>query len=238
MATETLVRVHLGGHLGKQFAPEWSLYLAKPSPAEAVRAIDANTKGALRRFLYGPGAKRHYKVALARKDNLLAKEELVSPSGGCDIYILPTVRGAKSGLGKIIAGVLLIAASFVVPGGPVWAKVGFALMAGGASLTIGGIVQLITPVPNFNQNDGKDDDRGGTVFTGNAATMNQGSAIGLVYGRMRVAAMPVSIAFRAVDRLQPNAFAPQEYTITTDENGLTYYTPITPDPQGTAPVLN
>lgn len=64
----------------------------------------------------------------------------------------------------------------------------------GASLILGGISQLLTPTPNFNQ-DTAGESRGSSLFNGNAAAVSQGGSVGLVYGRALVTPMPVCISF-------------------------------------------
>lgn len=231
MATEQLVTLRLGGMLGRKFGAEHQFYLSKPSPAEMVRAMDANTKGEFRRYLAGHDGKRYYKVALGRKDNLLGKDELAHPTGQSDIYILPAVKGANSGVGKIIAGVALAVLTY---GASAWASaagyaastvtaigtVGYGMAA---SLVLGGITQLLTPTPNFNQSS--EDSRGSNVFGGNAVAVSQGASIGLVYGRALVAPMPISLSFTTADQTIANSFAPQGYTIVYGPDGIVEYVP-------------
>lgn len=217
---------------------EWHLRVS--SPAEAIRAIDANTGGALRRYLGGPGAKRYYKIALARKDNLLGLEELQQPTGKGDIYILPTVAGAKSAGAKILIGAALLALAIINPGAAfVAAKggltvLGLATVSIGASLVLGGITQLLTPTPSFDQNS-VGDGRGSNIFGGNAASISQGSSVGLVYGRALVTPMPISLSYTAVDQVIVNSIAPQGYTIVYGEGGIINYVPIEPDPTANLP---
>jgi predicted phage tail protein len=221
--------------LGKRFGTKWDLYLSNPSPAEALRAINVNTGGALFRYLGSTGAKRYYKVALARKDNLLDKEELRNPSGRSDIYILPTVKGAKDGVGKVIAGAVLIVVgavlSYYAPGNPFSSylyKAGFALILGGVS-------QLLTPTPNFNTNS-EGDSRGSNIFAGNAVAATQGAAVGLVYGRAMVTPMPISLSFSAKDQSAiADSFCTQEYETVDNGNGIIEYVPIPLDPSCNLP---
>lgn len=203
---EGLTTIFLGGKLGTLFGKEWRLLVG--SPAEAIRAIDINLGGALKRYLTTEGARKFYRVAVGHKKNDLTKEELANRSGQADIYILPTVRGAKSGLGKIFAGVALIVLTYFTGG---FASGGWAMASGGglsaagtfvvgmsASLILGGITQLLTPTPNFNQNT-VGESRGSTLFNGNATAVSQGGAVGLVYGRALVTPMPICLSFANQD---------------------------------------
>lgn len=234
MTQDTSVRVVIGKTLarGVKLPEEMRLHLSRPSVAEAVRALDAISGGRLRRYMADSKARRHYKVALARKDNLLGPDEVTNPTGKGDIYILPAVKGASSGVGKIIAGVALIGLAFAtgglsLAGGSISATFLGGLSASlGASLILGGVVQLITPVPSFNQSN-SDDSKGGTTFQGNAGTIAQGGCVPLVYGRMLVTPMPISMAFVAVDQaIAANAsMGIQTYTTTRGAGGVINYVP-------------
>mgnify|MGYP001603506129 CR=1 FL=1 len=207
-----LTTIFLGGKLGTLFGKEWQLIVS--SPAEAIRAIDINLGGRLRRYLSTEGAKKFYRVAVGHKKNDLTKEELGNRSGQADIYILPTVRGAKSGAGKLIAAVVLAVVTY---GASLYwqgaAGIGTAVTAGyttAASLAVGGITQLLTPTPNFNQ-DTAGESRGSTLFNGNAVAVSQGGAVGLVYGRALVTPMPVCLSF-----------ANQDVAISSDAGNINY----------------
>ncbi len=194
-----LTTIRLGGKLGSLFGREWRLRVS--SPAEAIRAIDVNTGGKLRAYLRSQGTKGFYKVALGRKDNLLEKQELTNRSGETDIYILPTVRGAGSGVGKILTALALIVVAvyfpFALPGLTI-AQTTAVVYTVAASLAIGGAAQLLTPTPNFSQ-DNSAQTAGSTLFNGNATAIAQGLAVTIVYGRALVAPMPVCISFSNED---------------------------------------
>lgn len=230
MATaDTLVNIHLGGELGNEFGEKWRLSLSNPSPAEAFRAIDANTGGRFRRYLRKGGENQFYRVCLRREDNDLGEEELQRPSGKGDIFLLPVIKGQQSGAAKIIAGIAIIASIFI-PGAQVFLgkALTYAVASAGASLVIGGVVQLLTPLPHFDQNSSADDGLRSNVFQGNASAIAQGAGVPLIYGRALAIPMPISISFVAKDRTIPNSFAPMGYTI-HNENGIITYEPVVPD---------
>jgi predicted phage tail protein len=230
-----LTKVFLHGRLGKLYGKEWSL--AVRSPAEAIRAINANTQGKLRNQLYKEGTSKFYKVCLGNPKNALDKTEIVNLSGNVPIHIVPVAKGRNSGIGKIIAGAALIAMAVFMPG-TMGAVAGFfgsgvtggmvALSVGmmGASLILGGVTQMLTPTPNFNQNsDG--DGRGSNLFQGNSVVTTQGSAVGLVYGRMMVTPMPVSVAFDNYDQAGTPSGDTQEYDSDyNNSTGLLEQTPV------------
>lgn len=199
-----LTTIHLGGKLGTLHGKTWHLRVS--SPAEAIRAININTGGKLRQYLATEGAKKFYKIAVGKKTNVLEKNELRNRSGEADIYVLPTVHGANSGAGKIIAGIVLIVAAVITQQYELLGPVGQGTFGGavvsagyglGASLVLGGVTQLLTPTPNFNNSSSAG--QGSTLFNGNAVAVNQGGAVPLIYGRALVPAVPICISFSNED---------------------------------------
>lgn len=198
-----MVNVYLGGELGQLFKPSWRLSVA--SPAEAIRAIDINTKGKLRRYLQTDGYAKYYRISLQEETKDIWPQEIMNPSGNCDIYILPVIGGANSGVGKIIVGALLITAAIVlaatgnIPTAGVVFNIAFSL---GTSLILGGIAQLLAP---HQQQNGE---LGSAVFQGTVNAGAQGGSLPVVYGKALVAPLPISIWFNNVDYLTTqNQFA-------------------------------
>lgn len=231
---EGLTTIHLGGKLGQLFGKKWELMVS--SPAEAIHAINVNTKGKLRAFLSAQGAKKFYKIGVGNKDALLGAEELKNRSGQSSIYIMPIAKGRSSGFGKIIAAVAIAALTWWNPLGfaaaSAWFTVGY---SAAASLAIGGVVQLLTPTPNFN-NNAEGDSRGSNLFGGNAAAVTQGGAVGLVYGRALVTPMPISISFDNKDQSIQTSAGVIRYEKVALKGGGFQYVPIpfdqNPDQQG------
>jgi predicted phage tail protein len=200
-----MVNIFLTGKLGLLFGKKWTLEVK--SPAEAVRAIDINLKGKLREYLNGEGAKKYYKVAIQKKDNLLDKEEIGNPSGRGDIYIMPTIRGANSGGGKILFGIALIAAAFLTGGASIGisgalltSKAGALTLGIAASLILGGVMQLLTPVPKISESSDSTQ-QSSNIFQGNASAISQGGAVPVVYGRALVSPMPICISLTNTDQV-------------------------------------
>ena len=192
---EKITNVYLIGALGTKFGKHWKLDVK--SPAEAVRAIDINTKRKLSEYLKGPAKNKYYKVAIGNKKSTIGKDEITNKSGCSDIYIIPTVKGAgDNAFGKIVAGIVLVVAAYFT-GGTALAFLQVPLASAGISLILGGIVQLLTPVPNFNAND--EATRQSSFFQGNASTILQGYPVSIVYGRALVSPLPISISLSYED---------------------------------------
>jgi predicted phage tail protein len=205
-STPKLTTIHLVGSLGRAIGHH-KLELDVYSVTEAVRAIDIITNGKMSRYLSGPGKDRLYRVALQRRDNTVAYEELRNRSGRSDIYIMPTIRGRNSGGGKILAGIALLVLAYftggLAAGASGWAGAGATASTGasfsalgsvvvgfGVSLVVGGITQLLTPQARTSTNA---EAAQSTAFQGNASAVVQGGPMPVVYGRALVPAVPISI---------------------------------------------
>lgn len=236
------VKIHLGGHLGRLFGADWELFVS--SPAEAIRAIDANLKGALKQYLNTKGRDKLYKISLGRKENGVDEDGVRGPCGQQDVYLLPVIKGRNSGVGKILAGIAIIALVFATGGAALGAGGSlFGITAGtvgtiglgiGASLILGGISQLLTPSPSFNA-DSQGDSRGSNLFQGNATTVSQGGAVGLIYGRIAVTPMPISLSVTSFDQSAPGSIAPGTYNNVGGPGGMVNVVPGDYDPTDSLP---
>lgn len=206
-----MVNIYLTGKLGSLFGKKWTLEVK--SPSEAIRAINANVHGKLLQYLGGEGANKYYKIAVQKKTNLLNKEEIPNPSGQSDIYLMPTIKGSGGGA-KILAGAALLALAIVSGGitlgasANAWAGlfigdfgVGVGIAATmGASLILGGISELLTPIPKMDNSSSASDQKQSSVFQGNAGAISQGGAVPVAYGRILVSPMPISISNSSYDQ--------------------------------------
>ena len=166
------------------------------SAAEAVRFLLANFP-----HLEPELAKGHYRVCVG--DYALDKEELQHPSGLQEIKIIPTLTGA-GGVARILAGVALIVASvFISPGALVFGTALKGLVFGlGTSLTLGGVAQLLTPVPVVPSGvDSPNDPRSSYSFSGIQNTSREGTPVPIVYGEMLVGSVVISAGIDTVQVL-------------------------------------
>ncbi len=159
--------------------------------AEAVRFLLANFPQLEKHM-----ADQHYRVSVSGYD--LSEDELHNPAGG-EIRIVPVLAGAGT-VGRILAGVALIALSFI-PGFAAWAgPTAYALITGvGASLVLGGVAQLLTPVPQVPQgSDKQNDPRKSYSFSGIQQTSRQGVPVPIVYGETLVGSVVISAGIDTV----------------------------------------
>jgi len=158
-----LRRIRIYGRLAK-FIGHRVLEADVATAAEAVRFLIANWPELEQHM-----ADQHYRVSVGGYD--LTEDELHDPAGLQEIKIVPVVVGAGA-FGRIIAGVALIALSFI----PGIGALAVSLMVGvGASLVLGGVAQLLTPVPTLNSGkDSEKDPRKSYSFSGNPADQPAG----------------------------------------------------------------
>lgn len=168
--------IKLYGDMGKKFGREFQLDVN--SPAEAVRALCVQVKG-FRAYLHAH-AKDAYKVFVGGRNS---SDELLSPCSDKEIIrIAPVVQGAGA-VGRIVLGAVIMFFAWWNPLG--WAAAG-ALMAMGASMALGGVVQLLSPTPNTDSGMGSEavENRPSYNFNGPVNTTAQGHPVQLAYGRV------------------------------------------------------
>lgn len=195
-----LRKIKLYGQLAK-FIGRRVLEADVATAAEAVRMLVANFPGLEQHM-----AEQYYRVTVGTYD--LGLDEIHDPAGQQDIKIMPVVVGAGGAVGKIAIGVALIALSFAIPGlafgavlaGQIASGVGNLILIGGqiagaigVSLALGGVSQLLTPVPKIPQGpDTADDPRKTYNFSGIQQTSRQGVPVPCVYGLTLVGSVVIS----------------------------------------------
>lgn len=200
MSDAVLREVQLFGHLAEGIGD--TIRLAFDSPARALRLLEVNFPGFLRRFKEG-----HYFVTVVRADGRkrnLNAEQLTSGFTG-DLIIMPAAKGAASsgqrkGMLGAILGAVLIGAAFFFSGGTLATALPGLLGAGGATfgsisqlgigLLISGVATMLTPTPNTNYSDV--DERRSFMFNGATNLSEQGGVIPCIFGTMMVGTTTVS----------------------------------------------
>jgi predicted phage tail protein len=188
-----LRKIKLYGKLAK-FIGHRVLEADVATAAEAVRFLLANWPE-----LEAHMSDQHYRVSVGTYD--IDLEELHHPAGAAPISFVPVVAGAGA-VGRVLAGIALIALSFlIIPLGIAAAGAGIATAVGlaGASLLLGGIAQLLTPTPKATQGaDGQDDPRKSYSFSGIQNTSRQGVPVPIVYGETIVGSVVISAGIDTV----------------------------------------
>ncbi len=181
------------------------------SAAEAVRFLVVNFPQLEKHM-----ADQHYRVSIGKYD--LTLDELHDPAGQQEIKLVPVLVGAGGGAGRILAGIGLIALSFLLPGagafgtfsvfgqaataGGILTGIGTAASLVGASLILGGVSQLLTPTPKINQPgtpQDNNDPRKSYSFSGIQNTSRQGTPVPIVYGETLVGSVTISAGIDTVE---------------------------------------
>jgi predicted phage tail protein len=210
-----LRKIKLYGKLAK-FIGHRVLEADVATAAEAVRFLLANWPE-----LESHMSEQHYRVTVGTYD--LGLEELHDPAGAAPISFVPVVSGAGAA-GRIILGAALIVGAFFT-GGATIGLLGLAapiavstvLLGIGASLVLGGVSQLLTPVPKISQGasnfasrsgassssggtgkDSDDDPRKSYSFSGIQNTSRQGVPVPIIYGEVIVGAVTISAGIDTV----------------------------------------
>jgi predicted phage tail protein len=196
-----LRKIKLYGQLAK-FIGSRVLEADVATAAEAVRMLAANFPGLEKHM-----ADQYYRVTVGSYD--LTLDEIHDPAGQQDIMIVPVIAGAGGEVGKIILGVALVALAFLGPAGAFGAAFAknallFQVVGGiGATLVLGGVAQLLTPVPKVPQGPNSDNDPRKTFnFSGIQQTSRQGVPVPCVYGLTLVGSVVISAG---VDTVQVQA---------------------------------
>lgn len=191
------------GELGKRYGRKHMLDVK--SAAEAVRALSANFKDFAAFVSTSTDRGVGYRVLNVREE--LTEDRLHEPAGQ-RITIVPVVVGASffkklfSGVGAILTGAALIAASVLFPplgaavlfGTTTLATVAFSV---GVSLALGGVAQMLAPQPKAKAPE--EEQQPSYVFNGAVNTSAQGQAVPVGYGRMIVGSAVISAGVAVED---------------------------------------
>ncbi len=196
-----LRKIKLYGQLAK-FIGSRVLEADVATAAEAVRMLAANFPGLEKHM-----ADQHYRVTVGSYD--LTLDEIHDPAGQQDIMIVPVIAGAGA-VGRILLGAALIVGAFFTGGATIGlfglaapVLVSSVLFKVGALLLLGGVAQLLSPVPTIPQGAGSDNDPRKTFnFSGIQQTSRQGVPVPCVYGLTLVGSVVISAG---VDTVQVQA---------------------------------
>ncbi|MDL0064798.1 tail assembly protein [Enterobacter chengduensis] len=200
--SEIMSQIELCGTLGKIFGKthyrlinqvgEAGIALAKTIPGFESYMISCKRRGLT------------FAVFKGKKN--LGLDDLCFPVTGDVIRIVPVVIGSKrAGLLQTILGAVIITAAVLAgPGG-----IGAAFSAGGltgfaaatgASLALGGIVQMLSPQPTGLASKQSADNRASYAFGGVTNTAAQGYPVPLLYGRRRIGGAIISAGIYVEDQ--------------------------------------
>ena len=183
--------VKLLGELGKKFGKSYKFDIS--NPAEAVRALCINFPAFKQHLIDSERRGVAYRVIVGKEDQKI--EDLHNPSGKDVIKFVPVLQGAGgNGTFQVVLGVALIAIALSNPASFMAAATAKTLLISGAVMALGGVVQMLTPVPSNNVSDtnNKPDNKPSYTFNGGVNTSAQGYPVPVGYGRMIVGSAVIS----------------------------------------------
>ena len=147
---------------------------------------------------------KNYRVLVNEKSKTY--DEIHFPTGHNDIKIVPVISGQGRGLGSILLGAALIGLSFGAfgafgaksilgagfSGASFGAKAAFGI---GASLVLGGVSQMLTPVPQADS----EETQNSFAFNSPVNTTVAGLPVPILYGERMVGSVVISAGINVVD---------------------------------------
>lgn len=190
-----MTRIELGGVLGKTFGKIHHRLISRVS--EAGVALAKTVPGFEQFMISSQRRGITYSVFKGKKN--IGVDDLGFPVTGDVIRIVPVIIGSKkAGLIQTILGAVLVIASIWMPGLSIAAS--NMMFAAGASITLGGVVQMISPQATGLASKQSSDNRASYAFGGVTNTAAQGYPVPLLYGRRRIGGAIISAGIYVEDQ--------------------------------------
>ncbi|CAM6700727.1 tail assembly protein [Enterobacter cloacae] len=192
---EVMTRIELGGVLGKTFGKVHHRLISRVS--EAGVALAKTVPGFEQFMISSQRRGLTYSVFKGKKN--IGVDDLGFPVTGDVIRIVPVIIGSKkAGLIQTILGAVLVIASIWMPGLSIAAS--NMMFAAGASITLGGVVQMLSPQATGLASKQSSDNRASYAFGGVTNTAAQGYPVPLLYGRRRIGGAIISAGIYVEDQ--------------------------------------
>lgn len=191
-----MVRVKFYGDL-KRFDPNEPIELEVSSFKELMSGLLSQIQGLSQHLRKG-----YYKVRIGKR--YLSEEQIktnptMTLADDCTVHFTPVVAGSGKSLGFVqaIVGVALIAVAWW---NPFWTA-GTAMMVGaiGASMAMGGVMQLLARPPDMNTKLSDSEKQQSTSFSNLRNLTPQGRPIPLLYGKMMTSLVLISQGLDSYD---------------------------------------
>ncbi|WJM83205.1 tail assembly protein [Pectobacterium brasiliense] len=191
---QPLKTIRLYGVLGATFGRVHKL--AVESRLEAIKALSVIIPGFEKFLLTSKSRGLTYAVFDGKRN--LSKDEL-DFNVSSEIRIAPIIIGSKqAGLFQVVLGAILVAVGYFAFG--LTSTVGVSMMMGGASMAIGGVVQMLTPVQGGVSMRESPDNKPSYAFGGPVNSIAQGNPVPILYGRRRIGGAIISAGIYAEDQ--------------------------------------
>ncbi|MDE9483936.1 tail assembly protein [Xenorhabdus bovienii] len=188
----TLRTIRLSGVLIPQFGREYKL--AVSSTLEAIRALSVIIDGFEKFLLTAKERGLTFAVFIGKRN--ISRDEL-ELSGEGDIRIVPVIIGSKkAGIFQTILGAVMVVAGVFA-----WATpYGVPLVMSGVSMMLGGVVQMLSPMPGGLARREDPDNKPSYAFGGPVNSIAQGNPVPIGYGKRRIGGAIISAGIYAEDQ--------------------------------------
>jgi len=246
-----LRNVYLDGELGEKYGKE--LQISANSLSDVFRCLEVNFSD-FRTYLLDCHEKNIGFICEVQGRPLKSEKELLLQFQEGDMYISPQPAGSKSGAGKILAAIAVVALTIgtggftagfsfqtlgsglgsIAGGGSAGVLVGtnkaLAATLFASSLAQVGIQQMMMPDPSV---DSQQDES--YLFQGSGQTLVEGDPVPVLYGELRVPGRPISMVVRNQNGYFYNGATLSATTTGYGSSNTTINdTSETPDPAGTS----
>lgn len=193
---EIMTKIELSGVLGKTFGNVHHRLIS--TVHEAGAALSATIPG-FEKFMNNSKEKGLTFAVFKGKKNI-SEDDLGFPVSGEVIRIVPVVIGSKkAGILQTILGAVLVVAGFISTFTPAAAAAPY-LYSMGASMMLGGVIQMLSPQPGGLVRKESSDNKASYAFGGVTNTASQGYPVGLLYGKRRIGGAIISAGIYVEDQ--------------------------------------
>lgn len=197
---EVMVRIELSGTLGKTFGKVHHRLIS--TIHEAGVAL-AKTIPGFEKFMIS-SEKHGLTYAIFKGKRNIGVDDLGFPVNGDVLRIVPVVVGSKkAGVLQTILGAVIVAAAVIMgPAGTgvLAASTAWGVGLGGASMMLGGVVQMLSPQPGGLARRESPENKASYAFGGVTNTASQGYPVGLLYGKRRIGGAIISAGIYVEDQ--------------------------------------
>ncbi|MMZ50865.1 Bacteriophage lambda tail assembly protein I [compost metagenome] len=191
--------IRLYGVLGTTFGRVHRL--AVDSPQEAIKALCTVIPGLQKFILESKERGLTYTIFEGRRN--LSKDDLPLAANGNDIRIAPVIIGSKkAGIFQTILGAVLVVVGAVMTyiSGGVASPLAAGMMMSGASMMLGGVIQMLSPMQGGLASRQDPDNKPSYAFGGPVNTIAQGNPVPILYGKRRIGGAIISAGIYAEDQ--------------------------------------
>ncbi|VVP89012.1 hypothetical protein PS910_02692 [Pseudomonas fluorescens] len=192
--------IRLAGFLGKKYGKKHSYLLERGDPREAVRALEINHPGFARDLIDAKSNGQRFAVF---KNGKNISEGELALGGARDLWFVPIIEGSKrGGTLQTIVGAVLVVAGLVITGGTfgAGAPFGSALITMGASMMVGGVIQMLSPQAKGLSQSGSPENLPSYAFGSAKNTTASGNPVPICIGHRRWGGAIISASIEAQDK--------------------------------------